>query len=232
MEDKNEMQGGQLHGGSGLDVKIRAFYAELDPEKRMKLMDEMEQMLQADETAGAPEISAQDLKFRRELLQRRYHRQGRNGYADNGMLICVMLLELERNNLRGRKAAAKMEEAVRLMIPSSVSDGASFTPLQREAFYQETRNIIHRYLTTCMDQSYHRKFFGLMRLSDSERAQHMLDDIWNISYGSVLRSDHFMRSVLTERMELWCRAAEDEFSSISQEAARAMADRKHEKNLD
>ena len=227
----NGMQDEQLYTESDPDEQMNAFYAELDPEKRIKLMEKMSGMRQEEKNEKNGSMPEQDLEFCRELLQKRYHRQGRLNYADNGILSCVMLLDLERDNLRGKKAAAKLEEAIGLLIPSSVRGSALFTPLQKRAFYREVRNIIHRYLTTCMDQSYHKKFFGFIRLSDAERFRHMFDDIWNISYGSVLRSDHFMREVTAEYMRIWCRAAEDEFDSISSEAADAMAARKRERGL-
>ena len=74
-----------------------------------------------------------------------------------------------------------------------------------EVLYLEMRNAIKRYFFTCQDYSYGRKLLGLGIAKPEERERLRCFDTWGFSLGLARFLD------LTEEMELFCRAANDEY---------------------
>ena len=168
-----------------MDMKMKAYFDELDPAKRKELLDEIEQ-----DNPG----------FLRELYKKRYEfRRKPDRIADLWLFKCVYLPGLYRRKFLKKATLRELNLTIDEFHLREDLDAS-----QREALYLEMCNAVRRYLSTCRSAKYASSFFGLKKASDDEKLQRTTEDIFKMSLG-LARVFH-----LEKELELWCKACFDE----------------------
>ena len=152
------------------DEKWLPFYLETDPAKRLALL------------GGLPDGgSGEERSLRRALFDHRYRRAGKHFRADLGLLACLRLLDLRKKPLVSRREAEKtVRECLDLLGFMVVTGGDEAA---EDALYWELRNTFLRYLETCHSENYSRKWFGLLKSSDREKAARAMGELWEMTHG-------------------------------------------------
>ena len=134
-----------------------AYYQELIPEKRKKLMDAAME--------AHPEDPANPIRVK--LFEHRFRTKKDDGkLADNFLWQCVNLVYLADVKMMRRvtreKQVRECIEGLGLNIPAETEE-------EKTAVYWELRNTIKRYFQSCQDRNYRKKLLGLVSLNDDER---------------------------------------------------------------
>jgi hypothetical protein len=183
------------------DEKWLSFYRETDPAKRLALLN---RLLEDD--------PGEEGELRRELFEHRYRHSGTRFRADQGMLACLRLLDLGKKSLISRREAEKaIRECLDLL---GISRYHGRGDAAERALYWELRNTFLRYLETCRGENYSRKWFGLLKSSDTEKAERAMRELWDMTHGiaRLIRAQDL--AGFTEMAGLLEKAGDDAFFSL------------------
>ena len=169
-----------------LDETLRPYYAELDPKKRLELLDAMPE----DDT----------VIFLREVYNNRYSDHDKKGRknVDWWLWRCICLQQLYN---RGGFFRRFREREINTII-----DELMMNDDHESLLYHEYRNVAGRYLSTCRSGNYASRFMGFRQASDDEKVLKACEDIWQMSGGIAKTSG------VGEKMRLWCKAFHDELA--------------------
>ena len=168
-----------------------AYFRELDPQKRRKLLQDL------------PDLEQEALDFCRMLYQQRYtNPKHPDQAADNWLWKFVYLPGLFKRR-RFLPGALKKEmqgtlKELHLEHPDDLSG------IHKTILYLEFRNAARRYLSTCKGDHYARKFLGLRSATDREKRNQACEDIWMVSKGLARITGQ------EENLEIWCEALYEE----------------------
>ena len=178
-----------------LNDLLESYYDEIDPDARIKILEEY----LAD--AGASDPAA---AYRKALYEYRYvDPADPQKKLDRVMLAFLDFLYLYRSS---RVLPGRYVKEVEATIGALELDERVHTdPLFAEAFNLEVRNAARRYFDTCKTDGYHRKFFGIAASKPEEKEKQRCIDVWRMSYGLAERLD------LEEEMDLFCRALSEAY---------------------
>ena len=179
-------------------TRIDAYYRELDPVERKKLLDEFEE-------------DDPFLEERKLLFERRYRpvKDSPGQYADRFLYAFMQILQSRTESTglfgMGQKRMRKVLNILRDPVQSPQEQEES------HVLHREIVNAVRRYFETCMSPSYRRKLFGTMMPTDEERAAHIRQDAWDLSYGMA------ERLALREESAFLCRAVTEAYSLFAPE---------------
>ncbi|MFA6847630.1 MAG: DUF6553 family protein [Lachnospiraceae bacterium] len=188
-------------------AKLNMYYREIDPGKRKQLLDEL---CMTEEDDGANE-------YRRHLYELRHvDRKDPAHEVDLFLWNCINLPFIYKSKTLFMSGPIK--EVRKIMKDMGAAESSEYGDAGEKAFYWEMRNTMKRYLSTCDDKNYRRKLFGLMSASDEDRIVQTCKDAWEMSYGIAGRLH------LEDEMKVFCKAVEDEYSTIDDGAAARFAE--------
>ena len=174
---------------------LESYYEELDPDRRLALLNEY----LAGPGAGDPAA-----EYRRELYAYRYQDpKVPDRKVDRFMMAILNLLYLFRGSviLPGRYV-----KEVKTVMKDLEQSGRVHTDKEFESAYvMEVRNAVRRYFDTCKSDSYHKKFFGITQSSADEKEKQRCLDAYRMSLGIAERLH------LEKEMEMFCRAVSEEY---------------------
>lgn len=201
---------------------LQAYYTEVDPGKRRKILEEYDAAADAglsgrtgEKPAGGPvgaRTSAEADAYRRDLYAARHFdkKQGSqqpDHFLWNLMNLCTIFKS------PGIFPKWHKKEVRSLLRKMQLDERPLRDKTCEAALYWEFRNVVHRYYVTCEDSTYGRAFFGMVPANNEKRAVLCCTDIWGFSYGIAQMVG------LEEDMALLCRAANDEYCALVPEAA-------------
>lgn len=182
----------------------KAFYEELDPDKRRAIYEES---LKSREDDGANGL-------RGELLRLRYTDPRNPGHKVDNFLWQMVILPGYLRPIYFIKAVGERE--IRGIIRDLGLEGAGeWDEAKRQAAYWEYRNAAERYLSTCTGPNYAKKLFGMMASSDEEKLAKTARDFYSMA---VTVPEKYGRE---KEMELFTTALKDAFVTSSADAERA-----------
>ncbi len=138
-----------------IDAKFREYFGELDPAKRLELLD----ALPDDE----------DTRLLRRFHSERYIRE------KDHWLWRAICLEMLYGQWRLFKSS-RNKEVRGILMELHAGDDEPF-------LYHEYRNVARRYLSTCSSSGYASSLMGLKQASDDEKILKACRDIWQMSEG-------------------------------------------------
>lgn len=177
-----------------LHTLLESYYEELDPAKRLTILNEYM------EAAGDDPAAA----YRRSLYEYRYIDPANPGRTvDKFMLAFLDYLYLFRSSkiLPGRN----VKETLKILQGLEQDERVHSDPDFAQALKLEIQNAARRYFDTCKSDSYHKKFFGVAHSNAEEKEKQRCLDAWRMSYGIAERLQ------LKEEMALFCEAVNDEY---------------------
>ena len=178
------------------------YYRELEPKERRRLLGVLMET-EADDGANGFRLKLYDLRYRDEKKPDRM--------VDRYLFQCVNLAQLYNSSGIFKKGAKKEVERVFTdLIPAGQAHDLG--EAGERALYWEIRNAAALYFKTCLDPSYHRSLFGLMRSGDVNRMEQMCGDTWKMSTGLMQRTG------LEEQMRIWKDAVLHSFFASSPQA--------------
>lgn len=170
-----------------LDPKWETFYDEIDYEKRLDALKEIED--------SAP-LNEQE-QYAKHLFETRFEEDGKVDTFMRSLLDNMYIYRFRGTRNHMRKTALEVQK--NLFTFDAKEKGEPY----EDFLYWELRNVAKRYLSTQHDPSYNKKLFGTITSSIEERALAIVIDLLEISYGVALKTD------ATEDMKLYCEALED-----------------------
>ena len=182
----------------------KAFYEELDPDKRKAIYEES---LKALEDDGANEL-------RGELLRLRFTDPRDPKHKVDNFLWQMVILPGYLRPIYFIKAVGERE--IRSMVRALGLEGAGgWDETKRQAAYWEYRNAADRYLSTCTGPGYAKKLFGMMASSDEEKLARTARDFYSMTV--TVPEKYGME----KELELFTTALKDAFVTSSSDAERA-----------
>lgn len=177
------------------DPLLQRFYTETDPARRAEILSSLTEQA----AGGAEEIQA--LQFAYGLRFR-----GGNG-ADLFLQALMDLMFLTRSSrlfsiMYHRQAVKDLTKLGLAGDPEALAD-----PAKKRALGQELENTFLRYLTTCEDDRYARKLFGLMKGTEEERLERARGDLEDMSRNCAARLRPPGGTELQEALDVLCEAA-------------------------
>ena len=168
-----------------LQEQLTKYYAEIDPKKRIEILDSL------------PEDEHTD--FLHGLYNNRYsdHENKGRKNVDWWLWRCICLHQLYS---KGGFFRRFRDREVNSIISELCMNDESHEALR----YHEYRNVCRRYLSTCKSSDYASSFMGFRKASDDEKVIRACEDIWQMSKGVALSAD------VEEKMRLWIEAFHDE----------------------
>lgn len=199
-----EERSAEVKTTEALHPLLQSYYAELDPEKRQKILEEYLMKVHAGQSAGAED-------YRKMLFAARHINKKRPGQMiDRFLWNLITLLSIHKTP--GLFPKRHKREVLKALKEMQMDERPLTDPACEEILYLEYRNAIHRYYISCDDLSYGRTLFGMVVPDAAKRAAQRCADIWGFSYGIA-------RLVgAEEEMSLLCRAAEDEYCALVPDA--------------
>ena len=178
-----------------LNDLLESYYDEIDPDARIKILEEY----LAD--AGASDSAA---AYRKALYEYRYIDPANpDRKVDRFMLAFLDYLYLFKSS---RVLPARhVKETLKTLHKLELDERVHTDPLFAQALSLEIRNAVKRYFETCKSDSYHRKFFGVTASNADEKEKQRCFDAWRMSYGLAERLG------IEEEMALFCQAVSDEY---------------------
>ena len=178
-----------------LNDLLESYYDEIDPDARIKILEEY----LAD--AGASDPAA---AYRKALYEYRYiDTANPDRKVDRFMLAFLDYLYLFKSS---RVLPARhVKETLKTLHKLELEERVHTDPLFAQALSLEIRNAVKRYFETCKSDSYHRKFFGVTASNADEKEKQRCFDAWRMSYGLAERLG------IEEEMALFCQAVSDEY---------------------
>ncbi len=195
-----------------LAAKWMPYYTETDPEKRQEIFNDLAGT--SDEGEGSGEQGLKDTeinRLRRDLFELRHTMPGRKGSVDRHILCVFEFFSIgsSRFGLKKQTVSLVQKQLENLGFPVARDAGDE----GMGAIYWEIRNGIRRYLSTCTDESYGKKLFGLLKASNDEKMTRILNEMWMISEGVKGKVEKDLDNKERENLELYCRAVRDEYCS-------------------
>ncbi|MBP3217765.1 MAG: hypothetical protein J6M46_05275 [Lachnospiraceae bacterium] len=156
-----------------LAADLASFYEETDPEKRLALLDEISGQRAAGTDAGQ---GGADLTAAQRLFYFRFSGDLAEDRFLQALLDLMFLTRssrtlkvLERRNARRAFAKLGLYES-------------DFADIEIQALLNaEIRNALQRYVTTCESDLYGRKFLGMIRSTEVQKAELMRRDLEDLS---------------------------------------------------
>ena len=138
-----------------IDAKFREYFNELDPAKRLELLDAL--------------TDDEDTQLLRRLYSERYIKE-----KDHWLwrAICLQMLYGQWRLFK----SSRNKEARGILRELHTEDDNCF-------LYHEYRNVARRYLSTCKCSGYASSLMGLKTASDDEKIIKACLDIWQMSEG-------------------------------------------------
>ena len=175
---------------------LEAFYEEIDPDKRLALLNEYKEAVSEEEDPLLP--------YRVRLYDYRYKDpKDSSRRVDNYLMAILTFMFLYKDSriLPFRN----VKETLRTVKDMQQDERVLTDDQYAEAFMMEVRNSVRRYFDTCKSDNYHRKFFGVTASNADEKEKQRCFDAWRMSYGLAERLG------IEEEMALFCRAVSDEY---------------------
>jgi hypothetical protein len=187
-----------------VNASWKAFYEELDPDRRRELY---RQTVQEAEDDGGNALRGELLRLRHTDPKDPNHK------VDNFIWQMVILPGYLRPMYFIRAVG---EREIRAIIRElGLENAAAWSEAERAAAYWEYRNTAARYLTTCTGPAYAKKLFGTLSSSDEEKLARTARDFYSMT---VTVPAKYGRE---QELELFTRALMDTFRSSSAAAERA-----------
>lgn len=196
-----------------LDQKWLSYYTEIDPEKRQEIFKELTDCPDGNEDPKDAALS----RLRRDLFTQRHTMPGREGTVDRHILCVFELFSIGSGRFGFKKQTVRLVKKQLENLGFGLIAGAGDEG--RGAVYWEIRNGIRRYLSTCTDESYGKKLFGLVKASDDEKMTRITNEMWMISEGVRGKVEEDLDADEKENLSLYCRAVRDEYCSQGAEQA-------------
>ena len=182
----------------------REFYEETDPDRRRELFETLA-MEAEDDGANA---------YRKEFLDLRHtDPKDKNRKVDRFLWNIVNLPVYLGQKYLFRSGIER--DGRRIIRELGLEHASEKKKKKRAAAYWEYRNAAARYLATCEDAGYARRFFGTMSSSKEEKLARTASDLYSIT---VTLPAKFGRE---KEMEIFIRAMQDAFLSYSKDAEKA-----------
>ena len=174
---------------------LESYYEELDPAKRLVLLNEYLEAADPGDTAA---------QYRKALYKYRYtDPKDPARKVDNYMLTLLHLMYLFRGSSIFPKRNVK--QVLALMRDLEQDERVHTDDVFEEAFIMEVRNAVRRYFGTCKSAAYHKKLFGTTYATADEKETQRCKDTWRMSIGIAERLH------LEKEMDLFCRAVAEEY---------------------
>lgn len=173
--------------------KWSAYYAELDPQERLKLYNEA---ADADDAEDAFLARLYDERYRDPRLPDRA--------VDTWLWKFVYLPGLFRKRRVSKGAFHKeVEQTLRELHLCE-----PLTEAQRRALYLEYRNAARRFFLTCLGKRYGSRMFGMKEADLAQKKEKAAGEIWMMTRGVALASGR------AQEMELFCAALWEELAAF------------------
>lgn len=171
------------------------YFEEIRPEKRYKILEE--------ELKGEPEyetlVEIWNLRFGKDP----------KGKVDGFLRQFVELSILPPKTMFPAKRRA---EILNMLKKAGVGTSLSEDRKSEHLLYRELRNTFRRYIDSCRDPGYGKKFFGLFTSSEQEKEPLICRDIFKMSLGAAENYG------LEKEMETILEAANDEYVAFNTDA--------------
>lgn len=167
-----------------LDEKLKPYYAELDPKKRLELLNAL------------PDDETKDILYK--IYHNRYSDHENKGRKNVDWWLWRTICLIQLYGRGGFFKRFRDREIVTIIDELLMNDPD--TPF----LYYEYRNVAARYLSTCKSGGYASRLMGLRQASDEEKVLKACEDIWQMSRGVAKSTGK------EEQMNLWCEALRDE----------------------
>lgn len=176
-----------------IDSRWREYYGITDPVKRREFLDEL-----------LVEYGI-EYEFARELYDIRFRDKKRpQSEVDRYLYSAIVFLSVERAGGIFKKGHIKEIKKCLSDMGCDLAD----TEQKKCLLYWEMRNAMKRYYETCNSPSYRRKFFGIVKSSDSEKRYFRLYESWHMSVGVSEKYG------LKDEMSLWNSAVRAEYAML------------------
>ena len=182
-----------------------AFYRELDPGKRRRMLEEL---IQAEPDDGAN-------RYRQMLLEARHGAKKAGAEVDRFLFQFVNLVQLYRSSKLFRGSARR--ETEKMMRELLWTEAAQYGEAGERALYWELRNAAMRYFKTCEGSLYNRALFGMVPSSDAGRKERVSKEVWQMTDGICGRTG------LDAEMMLWKRAVLDAYCQFDSDGPGRLA---------
>lgn len=168
-----------------LQEHLQAYYDELDPKKRLEILDSLHE----------------DTNYLHAIYQNRYsdHENKGRKNVDWWLWRCICLHQLYG---RGKIFRGFRDREINAIITELCMDDNEQSHMAM--LYYEYRNVCRRYLSTCKSGNYASSFMGFKRASDEQKVLRACSDIWQMSKGVALSVG------VEDKMHLWIEAFHDE----------------------
>ncbi len=167
------------------------------------------------EFAQNTDVPAEEVQIRQKLFDARFSEPQGKSYADAYIgFMLEMMTPRAPWETASHVAKALLSAAERL----GFADAASAGEEGKAALYWEWHNAAARYLATCKNDSYGRKLFGLVKLSDDEKAMRMEKDIRDMSAGVIEKYHLDQEEPLAGYMKIYARALNDAWMEATRHA--------------
>ncbi len=158
------------------------------------------------EFAKRTDLPAAEVQIRQKLWDARFAKPLGKSYADGYIgFMLEMIMPRAVWETAGRVKESLLAEANRLGYADAVAAGEDGLG----AFYWEWRSAAARYLATCQSDSYGRKLFGLMKLTDEERELRMEKDLHAMTTDVIKKYNLDSEEPLAGFMKLYAKALWD-----------------------
>ena len=166
---------------------LTQYYAELDPQKRLAILDS--------------QTDLEDADYLHELYHDRYsdheHRGRKN--VDWWLWRCICLQQLCNKGGFFKRFRKREVNAILRELHTDDTEHTAY-------LYHEYRNTARRYLSTCKSSGYASRLMGFRQANDDEKVLRACEDIWQMSRG-IAKSEG-----VEEQMRVWCEAFRDELA--------------------
>lgn len=169
-----------------IDGRWEAYFAEIDPKKRLECLDAME-----DQADGM-------MDFCRTLYRERYvDPRKKDRPVDNWLYKFVYFPGMYSRCGRKFGRGGLEREMRRSLKELHLEDPDALSEMERTVLYHEFRNAARRYLDTCRDPGYASRLMKLKPSTREEREELAMHEIWQICSG-VPNALH-----VEKQMEIW-----------------------------
>ncbi len=176
-----------------IDERLAAYYNELEPSKRLNILEDLRENLQ-------PEV----YEFAREIYSQRHTdpKHPNKPNIDWWLWRCVCLTMIFPRRRIFKKFTSRELNAILREV--HVEDCDSYNDSQKALLFHEYRNLARRYLSTCRADGYASAFLGLKKATPEEKVYKACEEIYFMSSG-IAKAAGF-----EAKMSLWCEAFRDE----------------------
>lgn len=183
-----------------MDTGWEAFYEEMDPEKRKKILEEKC-------SGNAGDVLPQKIFWENRCRDRKNPERSIDLY----LWECVNLVYLYKKAKFFRRSAGR--EVLQILSDMGCGGSREDSVSDQSAFYWEMRNAVKRYFSTGQSKNYRRRIFGILGSDEEERKSQICQDAWQMSEGVALRTG------LSGEMRVLTDAVRDEYAAMDPGAA-------------